>query len=1752
WILGSEIMIEKDFLLNNGSLDSDDYSITINGKIIINGQGVADFGNSVVTKNGALNTSILNTNERKILASDATFLIEGGDFVIRNSFNTSVPSTNDLDFGNLIFFGFGNIILLENGFNVGFDSGGSLTFQQGGQISIQRFDRNTNLLVQPTILELAGGYNLTLEAGMSLSPSALISTGVDCSEISIIQSSVSGQAAFINLTQDVSFFGFKDIKNLFNNSITANESFDLGGNDRIIFNEIKGRKKYWVGGNGDWYDNNYWSFVPNGPGGVCPPTPLDTVIFTDFSFGGNNLNVSNNQGKNIFFHDLEDESSIGNLISLDIFNFAYAYGSVRLNEEVNFQIERLFFRSNDMNEVIYLAESPPKSVKDIYFNASGSWSALSNIDVRDIYIYDGNLDFGSATVNAERLYIRGSTEKNIELGNSNFYLSSLGDNWSVRADNTTITSKAGSKIFLNGGTTMVNFVLSEGNNFLSYNDVFFKTTPVSFSSFSNLDSDPSTSSASNFVTFNKVFFETDGKIMGDHVIDSLYFTSGKNYLLENGSTQEIKEYWFLTGSDCEGLTSLASDMTGSNALVNIQSSTSVISDYVQMQDIQITRSGNTNILVEAGSNSIDLGNNIGWDFGLNSNGSNGFLGPDQYLCDNQTIVIANPKSGIAYKWYELTGSNSPIILTGETQKTLSVTTAGRFIGEVEILSGCFAQDTIEIRSTDFLDSIDLGMDLTLCEGESQTFNINIPNYTVDFVWNDNPSNNLQNFTVSKPGQLKVEGTFEGCIRSDSIDITIDSVVTPTLPSTISLCFGEVINLPFDVSPYTLVEWEDPSGILSVITANELIINQGGTYNLKVYNNNCFKTTSVVVTAQPELVVNLGGNKILCQGESLELDAGNFGASFNWSGPISATSQKIQPGVSGNYKVEVTLNGCAVSDSVEVLFNPKPIVALDPGYVFCEGAAVTIQADNPLISSGANLTWSDGSNGNSISVNSAGKVILIADLNGCIAKDSTMVTMQTLPIINLSDQTLCEGESILLDATQGNSGTTYEWIDLNNMSLGTISTDPTLLVQNAGQYQITADIMGCQNSAVANIQFTASPVFDLGKDTVLCSGDPPISFDFSNVNGDSYLWSTNNTTALTQISSTGLYWLEIQKGSCIVRDSIQVVNQAKPTLNLSDQTLCAGDTFALDAGQSNPLTTYEWIDANNGNLLGTDPIYVVRGAGTYQITASILGCSSTQQVVATYNPIPTNLNLGPDTVLCEGQSLTFDQSNINADAYQWSNGDITPQIIVQPSLSTNYTLTITVNGCKASDAIQVDVQPFPILNLGNDTTMCDGELLVLDATQPYPNTNYDWQDISGGLPNALGSNPTLNVDQSGQFEITASVNGCSSSADVDVTFNPYPKLELGNDTTLCDGESIIVGTSILPTATYLWLDDNSTLPTRTLNQTGNYILQVTDNNCATTDSIEVEVIQFTPNFLGANQNNLCDGEQIDLKVKDTFPGITYLWNDGSTSSFLQVTQSGEYWVEINVDRCFIRDSIVFEFNPLPIFDLGLDQRLCEDETINLTITAGSSTFNWSDGTSQATNTIRYPGGLIWAEAQNLYCSFRDSIFVDYDEYPLIDLGPDTTICDDRSVILSAGANAEKFAWSTGSTASSVEVDKSGIYALTATNGVCEITDDVEVISRECYYFNVFVPNAFSPNNDGVNDNIVPYFPLGVSIQEFSMSILDRWGNILFQTNDINTTWDGYWNGQLMPGGVYIYYLEVSYVDDLGPGTARRNGDFILIK
>ncbi|PCI99855.1 MAG: hypothetical protein COB15_03460 [Flavobacteriales bacterium] len=191
-----------------------------------------------------------------------------------------------------------------------------------------------------------------------------------------------------------------------------------------------------------------------------------------------------------------------------------------------------------------------------------------------------------------------------------------------------------------------------------------------------------------------------------------------------------------------------------------------------------------------------------------------------------------------------------------------------------------------------------------------------------------------------------------------------------------------------------------------------------------------------------------------------------------------------------------------------------------------------------------------------------------------------------------------------------------------------------------------------------------------------------------------------------------------------------------------------------------------------------------------------------------------------------------------------------------------------------------------IQLGNDTNLCQGDTLVLNATTP--NATYLWQDGS--------TNPTFNVTQQGTYWLQLTSNNCSSPDTINVNYNQFPIINLDNDTTLCQGETVVLNATT-PNATYLW-QDNSTSPTYNVTQQGTYWVEVTVNNCSSPDTINVNYNQSPINL--DNEITLCQDDTLVLNA--TTPSATYLWQDGSTNPTFNVTQQGTYWIEVTVNNC----------------------------------------------------------------------------------------------------------------------------------------------------------------------------------------------------------------------------------------------------------
>lgn len=169
---------------------------------------------------------------------------------------------------------------------------------------------------------------------------------------------------------------------------------------------------------------------------------------------------------------------------------------------------------------------------------------------------------------------------------------------------------------------------------------------------------------------------------------------------------------------------------------------------------------------------------------------------------------------------------------------------------------------------------------------------------------------------------------------------------------------------------------------------------------------------------------------------------------------------------------------------------------------------------------------------------------------------------------------------------------------------------------------------------------------------------------------------------------------------------------------------------------------------------------------------------------------------------------------------------------------------------------------------------------------------------------------------------------------------------------------------------------------------------------------------------------------------------------------------------------------------------------------------------------------------------------------FDEtYPgaFLDLGPDTTLCESDSISLEAIApGATEFLWDDGSTAPFLPVTQSGTYSATVFFEHCPLFDEVEIMLIDCRG-KIYIPNAFSPNNDGFNDEFKPY---GKDVLLKKLKIFDRWGGLLFETNQPELGWDGTRAGQPAIAGVYVYLLE--YVDAFNGQKELESGEVHLIR
>ncbi|MCB9233883.1 MAG: gliding motility-associated C-terminal domain-containing protein [Bacteroidia bacterium] len=862
------------------------------------------------------------------------------------------------------------------------------------------------------------------------------------------------------------------------------------------------------------------------------------------------------------------------------------------------------------------------------------------------------------------------------------------------------------------------------------------------------------------VTFNSGLIVSLGNDTSLCAGDSLVLdagNAGSTYLWSTGGTNQT-ETVFITGTydvvvtdanGCMGFDTINVTFN-SGLIVSLGNDTSLCGDSLVLD---VGNSGSTYLWSTGGTNQTETVFVTGtYDVVVtDANGCSGFdtinvtfnsglivsLGNDTSLCAGDSLVLDAGNAGSTYLWS-----------TGGTNQTETVFVTGTYDVVVTDVNGCMGFDTINVTFNSGL-IVSLGNDTSLCAGDSLV--LDAGNAGSIYLWSTGGVNQME--AIGATGTFNVVVTdVNGCMGFDTINVTFNSGLIVSLGNDTSLCAGDSLVLDAGNAGSTYL-WSTGG------TNQTETVFITGTYDVVVTDaNGCMGFDTINVIFNPNPTVFLGNDTSLCAGDSLVLDAGNSGSTYLWS--TGGTNQTETVFITGTYDVVVTdVNGCMGFDTINVIFNPTPIVFLGNDTSLCAGDSLVLDAGN----AGSIYLWSTGGTNQLEAIGATGTYdVVVTDANGCSGFDTINVTFNSGLIVSLgNDTSLCAGDSLVLDA--GNAGSTYLW--------STGGTNQTETVFVTGTYDVVVtDVNGCMGFDTINVTFNSGLIVSLGNDTSLCAGDSLV-LDAGNA-GSTYLWSTGGTNQTETVFITGTYDVVVTDANgCMGFDTINVIFNPNPTVFLgNDTSLCAGDSLVLDAGNSG--STYLW---STGGTNQTETVFVT---GTYDVVVTDAnGCMGFDTINVTFNS-GLIVSLGNDTSLCAGDSLVLDAGNAGS-TYLWSAGGTNQTETV--FITGTYDVVVTdANGCMGFDTINVTFNSGLIVSLGNDTSLCAGDSLVLDAGNS--GSTYLWSTGGTNQMEILTTSGTI-------FVTVTDASGCSGSDTLVLSFSAAPSpILIGLDTLYCEQDA----------------------------------------------------------------------------------------------------------------------------------------------------------------------------------------------------------------------------------------------------------------------------------------------------------------------------------------------------------------------------
>ncbi len=486
--------------------------------------------------------------------------------------------------------------------------------------------------------------------------------------------------------------------------------------------------------------------------------------------------------------------------------------------------------------------------------------------------------------------------------------------------------------------------------------------------------------------------------------------------------------------------------------------------------------------------------------------------------------------------------------------------------------------------------------------------------------------------------------------------------------------------------------------------------------------------------------------------------------------------------------------------------------------------------------------------------------------------------------------------------------------------------------------------------------------------------------------------------------------------------------------------CVGATIQLNASSG---TSYSWTGPNSFTSTlqnPTIPLSTISNAGVYTVIVNNSGCLATATTTVVINALPI-VNAGNDQTVCAGTTTTLNASG--ATTYSWNNGINNNVAFTQAVGNITYTVTGTTSGCTNTDQVTVIVNPIPVVNAGQDVSICAGSAATLTASGA---TTYSWSP-NGQTSATLTESPIL----TSTYTVTGTTLGCSSSDDVQIIILPDALIDAGQDVILCEGFSSLLSAS--GGTTYSWDNGigigNNVSITPLLSTT--YTVTGTDAlGCIGTDDITITVNTLPIINAGIDQA-VCAGSSVTLSGAGA---SIYTWDNGvaDASAFVPLATATYTVIGTDINGCINTDQVDVTVNLIPVVDAGIAQAICIGGSVILS-GSGAATYTWDNSVTDGVafspiTTTNYTVTGISAAG----CISTDQVIVTVNLLPIVDAGLNQTVCSGTSVTL-IGAGASTYTWTNGITNNIGFTPVVGTLTYTVTGTSiegCESTDLMDVI------------------------------------------------------------------------------------------------------